>query len=168
VTLISEEYRLMQKKLHNNESYGSTGVTYADLINKLIARHKFNNILDYGSGKCGLKTKLKNINYIAYEPSNERYAETPEPCEFVVCIDVLEHIEPDCLDNVLDDLKRVTSNLGFFTINTQPAKKKLPDGRNAHLIQQKIDWWLPKIESRFEVIVRNQLVNRCEFVVKAK
>ena len=166
--LISEQYRAMQKSLHKNASYGSTAESYADFINNLIATHKFNNILDYGAGKCRLKAKLSKINYIAYEPSNETYAKTPEPCQFVVSIDVLEHIEPDYLDNVLDDLKRVTVNYGFFTIHTKPAKKKLPDGRNAHLIQQNMSWWLPKLADRFDIITQSEQSNRCEFFVKAK
>jgi hypothetical protein len=71
----------------------------------------------------------------------------------VCCIDVLEHIEPDLLDNVLDDLKRVTKRIGFFTVSTSPAEKTLPDGRNAHLIQAAPEWWLPKFMERFELHV---------------
>lgn len=168
MTLISENYRLMQKKMHKDSNYGSTGALYADFINQLISEHQFSQILDYGAGKCGLKAKLQKIDYFAYEPSNESLSKQPEPCEFVVCIDVLEHIEPEFLDSVLDDLKRVTAYAGFFTIHTKPAKKRLPDGRNAHLIQKPMSWWLPKLEDRFNIITSMELPNRCEFLVKAK
>jgi len=166
--LITEKYRQQQKKLHKDQNYGSTGELYADLIKSLIAEHKFKEILDYGAGKCRLKAKLGKIDYFAYEPSNETYAEAPKPCKFVVCIDVLEHIELECLDNVLDDLMRVTVGYGFFTIHTGKAKKNLPDGRNAHLIQKKMDWWLPKLQSRFDIISKLEMSNRCEFLLKAK
>ena len=166
--LISEEYRKMQKKLHKNESYGSTSELYADLINGLISKYQFKEILDYGAGKCRLKAKLGKINYIAYEPSNELYAKQPDPCKFVVSIDVLEHIEPECLDAVLDDMQRVTVGYGFYTIHIKPAKKNLPDGRNAHLIQKPMNWWLPKLELRFDIISKLELSNRCEFLLKAK
>ena len=66
---------------------------------------------------------------------------------------MLEHIEPELLDNVLDDLQRVTMGRGFFTVHTGPAVKILPDGRNAHLIQKPASWWLPKFMSRFELTV---------------
>jgi hypothetical protein len=39
-----------------------------------------------------------------------------------------------------------------FTVHTGPAKKILPDGRNAHLIQQPPSWWLPKFMERFELV----------------
>lgn len=54
------------------------------------------------------------------------------------------------MDNVLDDLRRVTAGVGVFTVHTGAAVKWLPDGRSAHLIQQPPEWWLPKIMARFE------------------
>ena len=67
------------------------------------------------------------------------------------CIDVLEHVEEDFLDNILDDLKKITKKFGFFTIHSGPAVKVLEDGRNAHLIQKPPSWWLPKMCDRFEI-----------------
>ena len=86
-----------------------------------------------------------------YDPAREGYNDTPRPTQMVCCIDVLEHIEPDLIDNVFDDLRRVTKEVGFFTIHTGPAIKILDDGRNAHLIQEDMDWWLPKIMDRFKL-----------------
>ena len=68
--------------------------------------------LDYGAASLGktleeiFKRPLK-IHH--YDPAMPEWSEPPAPCNFVACIDVLEHIEPDLLDNVLDDLKRVTA-----------------------------------------------------------
>ena len=64
---------------------------------------------------------------------------------------MLEHIEIDLLDNVLDELRSITPNLGFFSIHTGPAIKVLSDGRNAHLIQKPSSWWLPRLCQRFEI-----------------
>jgi hypothetical protein len=64
---------------------------------------------------------------------------------------VLEHIEPELLDNVLDDLQRVVEYFGFFTVHTGPAVKVLSDGRNAHLTQEDYTWWMPKFWARFQV-----------------
>ena len=71
------------------------------------------------------------------------------PAELVACCDVLEHIEPECLDDVLDHLEELTEVVLFASIHTGPASKKLDDGRNAHLIQQPMEWWLPKLWERF-------------------
>ena len=58
---------------------------------------------------------------------------------------------------MLEDLSRVTAGVGVFTVHTGPAVKVLLDGRNAHLIQQPADWWLPKILERFELVTFNRM-----------
>jgi hypothetical protein len=70
---------------------------------------------------------------------------------------VLEHIEPDLLENVLDDPARVTVRFGVFTVHTGPAAKILADGRNAHLIQKPSAWWLPLFTRRFELVAFNRV-----------
>ena len=75
----------------------------------------------------------------------------------MACIDVLEHIEPELLDNVLDDLQRVVLHVGVFTVHTGAALKVLADGRNAHLIQRSPAWWLPKFMERFELVAFNRM-----------
>ncbi|HEY8016908.1 MAG TPA: hypothetical protein VIE35_13795, partial [Dongiaceae bacterium] len=62
-----------------------------------------------------------------------------------------EHIEPDYLDNVLDELRAITVTYGVFSLHTGPAQKHLADGRNAHLIQQPSSWWLPRLCRNFEI-----------------
>ena len=86
-----------------------------------------------------------------------QWSAPPAPCRFVACIDVLEHIEPHLLDNVLDDLQRVTAGVGVFTVHTGAALKVLPDGRNAHLIQQPPEWWLPRFMERFDLMTFNRM-----------
>lgn len=156
--LITEEYRKEQAKLHENPNYGVASVSFAPLVAKIINQFGVNNVLDYGAGKCRLAKTIANdhlvnrpVTFYGYEPSNPDLADTPDPCEMVCCIDVLEHIEPELIDNVLDDLQRVTESIGFFTIHTGPAVKTLSDGRNAHLIQEGMLWWITKLNSRFDI-----------------
>lgn len=155
--LISEHYRAQQKHLHDTTEYGTASAQYAPMVCKLINQHKITKVLDYGAGSRLTLIRAINelrkvdhaFNYVPYEPAVPDFAKEPEPAEMVTCIDVLEHIEPDFLDNVLNDLKRVTEKVGFFTVSCVPAQKTLPDGRNAHLIQEPPEWWLPKITDRF-------------------
>ena len=93
---------------------------------------------------------MNSFQYYPYDPAFPEYG-PPKEADLVCCIDVLEHIEEIFLDNVLNDLKKITKKLGFFTIHTGPAVKILEDGRNAHLIQKTPSWWLPKMCSKFEI-----------------
>ena len=153
MSLITEEYRQMQADLHKDAHYGIASVSYAPIVDLVIAHNQIKELLDYGAGKCRLKDSLTEyVKYYAYEPSNPELSETPEPRELVCCIDVLEHIEPDCLMDVLDDLQRLVIRFGLFTIHTGPAMKILPDGRNAHLTQEPWLWWQDKLEERFKIV----------------
>lgn len=157
--LISEQYRAQQRQMHADKKnpYGIASAQFAPMVAKIIDQNEIDELVDYGAGSrlTLIKTISENrmvkrkFDYRPYEPAIAQYAKTPEPAEMVACIDVLEHIEPECLDDVLNDLKRLTKRIGFFTVHCGPAGKTLPDGRNAHIIQEPPEWWLPKITDRF-------------------
>jgi hypothetical protein len=152
--VISESYRKEQERLHLNPEYGVASVQYAPLVSQIINRLGVTELLDYGAGKGRLMKSIKSDHALkvqCYDPGVPAWADAPIPMQMCCCIDVLEHIEPEHLEAVLDDLKRVTGAVGFFTVHTGPAVKVLSDGRNAHLIQQPPEWWLPKFMGRFEL-----------------
>lgn len=155
--LISEEYKKLNAQLHNeNLGYGVGGGKHADTVLKLVESLKNStgktniSILDYGCGK-GYLAKHIPFPIWEYDPAIPGKEESPKPADLVICTDVLEHIEPDKLQCVLNDLARCVKELGYFTINTGPAKKKLPDGRNTHLIQENEEWWRKQLEEFFTV-----------------
>lgn len=125
------------------------------MVSSIVERLGISNLLDYGCGaNCNLAKNLKvksKLTYQAYDPAVPRFSGTPVPSEMVACIDVLEHIEPEYLEGVLDDLARLTQGVCFASIHTGPAIKVLSDGRNAHLTQQPMEWWVPKLWERFEL-----------------
>ena len=171
--LISEEYRDMQQELHQNPNYGVASVQYAPLVAEVMKAAKTRELLDYGAGKGRLGATLETIfteplTIHHYDPAIPQWSRPPEPCKFVACIDVLEHIEPHLIDNVLDDLQRVTAGIGVFTVHTKPAVKILRDGRNAHLIQESPAWWLPKFLDRFELHTFNRMPAGFWIVVERK
>jgi hypothetical protein len=154
--LISDEYRRTQEELHKNPAYGMASVAFAPVVANVIRGNKVTDLLDYGAGKGRLGQELKKMGACPpklrhYDPAIPAWRATPAPAEMVTCIDVLEHIEPEYIDNVLDDLQRVTRRIGVFSVATKPAQKVLPDGRNAHLILEGAGWWLPRFLTRFEL-----------------
>ena len=152
--LISDDYRAEQEKLHENPNYGVASVQYAPIVTQYINRLGVTDLLDYGAGKCRLFESIKpdhKMRLQAYDPCVLRLSGAPEPAEMVTCIDVLEHIEPELLDNVLDNIRALAKSFVFLTIHTGPAVKVLSDGRNAHLIQEDAEWWLPKIMDRWSL-----------------
>lgn len=167
--LISETYRELNKKLHEDvQGYGESSGKWATIVETLAHAAKTGIVLDYGAGKGKLAEACPSLVVREYDPAIPGKDALPLPAEMVVCTDVLEHIEPDYLGAVLDDLQRVTLNIGFFTVSTRLAKKTLADGRNAHLIVEQPEWWLPKIMQRFTLMQFNQLNGEFLVIVSRK
>lgn len=150
--LISEQYRAEQTALHAKGNYGTASLQFGQLVSALVERTGSKTLLDYGCGSMRNLMKVLDcdVQYLGYDPAVPEFSHKA-PSDMVVSIDVLEHIEPELLDNVLDDLQSLTQGYAFFTVHTGPAKKILSDGRNAHLIQQPPAWWLPKFLQRWEL-----------------
>ncbi len=153
---ISPDYAAQQKLLHENPHYGVASLGFAPTIKDLIPRLGVRSLSDYGAGKQNLLRALTDlgmvgVDYFPYDPAFPEYGGA-KPADLVCCIDVLEHIEPDYLSNVLDELGALVQKYGFFSVHTSAAKKTLPDGRNAHLIQKPSSWWLPRLCEHFEII----------------
>lgn len=149
--LISSEYKRLQTEFHDaTPAYGISSRKYVDTILGLAKSIDTQDILDYGCGKAclqkGIPFPIQN-----YDPGMPEYDRRPHAADVVVCTDVLEHIEIDCLKEVLDDLQSLTKKALFVNVACRPAKKSLPDGRNAHLIQQPPDWWLSWLLPRFSL-----------------
>jgi hypothetical protein len=169
--LISAEYLRQQEELHKNPDYGVASVAAASTVSKVCNTYGVDELLDYGAGKGRLAKHLSvdhPMRVQMYDPAIPKWSEKPDPSEMVACIDVLEHIEPALLENVLDDLKRVTKRIGFFSVSCVPASKTLSDGRNAHLIQSPPEWWLPKFMERFELHVFQRTVDGFFVLTMAK
>jgi hypothetical protein len=152
---ISADYLAQQQELHKNPKYGVASLAAAPLVKQFLEEFGATSLSDYGAGKCNLRLGLHQLGktdfeYFPYDPAFPEYGDC-KPADLVCCIDVLEHIEPEYLDVVMLDLKEITRKYGFFSIDIQPAIKKLPDGRNAHLIQKPTSWWLPTLCQHFEV-----------------
>lgn len=172
--LITPEYKKLLQQEHLTTHWGTTSYFRKDYILKVIKKYNKTIILDYGSGQGSFKKLIDSdktlypYTVIEYEPGISTLSNPPNPCEFVLCTDVLEHVEPNCIENVLDDLKRVVLDIGLFTICCQSAHRILQDGRNAHLIIESPDWWLEKLKMRFNIEFESHNSKGLTVVVRSK
>lgn len=149
--LISDEMRDLNEQLHRERpDYGIGGAKHMSQILKICQALQTPSVLDYGCGK-GTLARAMPFPIWEYDPAIPEKSELPRPADIVVCTDVLEHIEPELLRAVLEDLRRCTKLVGYFAIHTGPAKKTYADGRNTHLIQKDAGWWASKLEDYFEI-----------------
>lgn len=148
---ISQDYAEQNKKLHeNNPVYGVSVMRHKKIIEDIYKSIEARSLLDYGCGK-GLLAKNLDFPIWEYDPAITGKDKPPRPADLVVCVDVLEHIEPEYLESVLKDIARCILKVGYFVINTGKSVKTLPDGRNTHLIQQGKEWWTETLSKYFLV-----------------
>lgn len=149
--LISEDYRKLNTDLHeSNPGYGANAYRHIESVMMLTKIFESEDILDYGCGKSSLAINLP-FPIKQYDPAVPKYSTLPKPADIVTCTDVLEHIEPYYLEDVLDHLQQLTRRACFVVVSTVAARKTLADGRNAHLIQKPAKWWMDRLWDRFEL-----------------
>lgn len=153
--LISATYRKLNADLHKeNPAYGISVVKYVANIAQFGISLGAESVLDYGCGKGLLAENIgEHIVVREYDPAIEAKSAEPDSADLVVCVDVMEHIEPLCVDDVVKHLSSKALKGVFLTICIVPAKKTLADGRNAHISIHSAGWWLDKFSPYFKDVV---------------
>ena len=161
----TEEYEKQQLALHNQGGYGLWGDLRATLEPAARAicfvqgkLEKELTVLDYGCGNGIFADKIewmfRNCRVTRYDPFYPGYRSNPEPDslhDISVCMDVMEHVEPQCVKNVLKWISDRTKYIAVFEIDLNDAMKNLPDGRNAHINQKSAQWWVATLQEFFMV-----------------
>ena len=135
---------------------GEALAEYKHQIFNLIKENNIKTILDYGCGKAKFHSILFNnrklsgspmgINITSYDPAVPQFSNKPTGTyDLVLCIDVMEHVQEDKVEEVLKDIFTY-SNKVFLTITCYPAKQILTNGKNAHYTVKDPDWWKEKLK----------------------
>lgn len=142
--LITPEYAREQARLHAVDAkFGAEGYLWGYLVAGIARVEGCESVLDYGCGKGTLAKYLQRIVPVQeYDPGVPGKDTPPaEPSDLVACLDVLEHVEPDCVDDVIRDLARLVGKRLFVVISTKPSKRLMADGRDTHLSLHDDAWW---------------------------
>lgn len=138
---------------------GSSLMLQVGRIKRMIEATGAQNVLDYGCGK-GQQYEMRtldrgdegtfdcvqdywDVDYVhCYDPSYAPYSELPRGTfDGVVCTDVLEHCPEEDVDWIVDELFSYANRFVFANVASYPARKRLPNGENAHVTLKPADWW---------------------------
>ncbi len=102
---LTTQYVKQLKHLHRTTDFGSGGAKVPKVLQPYLSNVK--SLLDFGCGKGKFSQTIKdfnsNINVYSYDPVTAPI-ELPEQVDVVYSSDVLEHVEPELLDNVLQHI----------------------------------------------------------------
>lgn len=148
---ISHRYRVQNRELHEKPGYGSSGHLWLGHVLEICEAVEARSVLDYGAGKATLGRYITRygLEYYPYDPATFP-ARPVGKSDVVVCLDVLEHIEPDRIGKVLQDLQEHTGKVVFLRVCTRESTKTLSDGRNAHLLVHPWVWWKTRLKAFFK------------------
>lgn len=138
-------------------NYGASAYLYFDQVAKEVLALDPKSILDFGCGRSDLASYFwadGRRRIAKYDPAISQFSMMPEGgFDLTICCDVMEHILLHDVDRILETI-RTKSRKALFTISMKPARKKLPDGRNAHVSLLSVEEWTRWIKSYFGKAVR--------------
>jgi len=113
-------------------------------------------LLDYGCA-CGLfkpwvAQHHPQYEVFEYDPGIPGKDRDPEQADYVICCDVLEHVEPDYLQKTLEHIKTKYRHGAFMVIAIFVSRFILPDNRQAHLIIQPGSWWIQQLGQVYDKV----------------
>lgn len=137
-------------------------------ITELVNWAKPKRLIDYGSGK-GYQYLEKRVHEAwggllpyCYDVGVIQLGKRPTGVfNGLICTDVMEHIDPDDVDEILNDAFSFLDVDGpafaYFHISTRPAGKTFDDGENVHLCVRPGQWWdrkLDRFHTRADLAIR--------------
>ena len=157
--LITNKYRSELRNYHKQEKTWGVGPKWNIIrICNFLHKNKIEKILDYGCGKGEYLPFILPIDIKNYDPAVLRWSVDPDVEDYLMCFDVLEHVEPKLLDNVIQHMVSKFRKKAILIVSTREARETLPSGRNAHLIVKPAEWWVEKI-SRYCPLEKYELTD---------
>jgi hypothetical protein len=146
--LITENYKRLLRHKHDDKPWGGAGKSWIPWILPLLNRFPPGpfTILDFGCGrgtfKVGIEPLAPDAVVTEYDPGvRGKDVLEMKPVDFIVCTDVMEHVERDKVVDTLRTLNWLCISGIFLNIDTALSKSFLPDGRNTHITIEPSTWW---------------------------
>jgi cyclopropane fatty-acyl-phospholipid synthase-like methyltransferase len=161
--IIDPKYQAQLSDMHSQGKFNH-GSKVIKNIKSFLNQYNLTSVLDFGCGHGALMASISqaypNIRVEGYDPGNPKHNHIPaRSFDAVVSADVFEHIEPAHLASTLQLISSKIQVAGWFRIACYPAKKHLPDGRNAHLIVESPAWWREQLLANMNVTVVKEEVS---------
>lgn len=170
------DYKETYTKLFSTKNYSIHNFNELryQITNDVVKKNNIKNIIDIGSGRGVLldflieenpeikilSTDLENFHNLNFDfkkidlSDNKTFFEVNEKYELLSCLDVLEHLEENLLDDVFSWFSKISENQVLTIAN----HSEILNGKEIHLIQENLDYWEPIILNHLEIISKETKV----------
>lgn len=170
--LISDDYKRLLTIKHDDKPWGGAGGSWVPEILPLLNGFPPGpiTVLDFGCGRGTFKRDIEplhpDVRVSEYDPGvRGKDVLVMVPVDYVVCTDVMEHVEEKFVVDTLRTINWLAITGVFFNIDTALSKSFLPDGRNTHITIKPAKWWremlamhIPDMKWKIHRETRSQLV----------
>jgi cyclopropane fatty-acyl-phospholipid synthase-like methyltransferase len=161
--IIDPDYQAQLAEMHSQGRFVRGSKTFGS-IQPFLEQYQPTSVLDFGCGHGALMASIQqaypDMRVEGYDPGNADHSCIPKRSfDAVVSADVFEHIEPNHLAETLRMISDKIIVAGWFRIACYPAKKQLPDGRNAHLIVDSPDWWREQLLANMDITIVSEEIS---------
>ncbi len=111
-------------------------------VEDLCLRVGAKTLLDYGCGTARGLSLSQKVRVTDYDPGVPGFDARPVGCDVVASIHTLEHVEPDKIGAVIEDIESLARLAVILVISVQPSSKVLPDGSPWHCLVRPVPWWM--------------------------
>jgi len=165
--------------------WGASAIKYAgaDVLRLLDDKYKTSIVtaLDYGCGQEAMKKEFPQTKWTGYDPGIPGKTEKPEgQFDLVVCVDVMEHIEPQFIETVLEEIADYAKIAAYLDIACTTSHDEFRSGpwagQEVHISQYPADWWEEKVRALQNMHVqettylgrqlRGEWRTRCKFLLE--
>jgi hypothetical protein len=135
--LITPEYKSILQNTHGQKwvwtGDDQSNRVLCEWINDWVIENNIRSLLNYGAGKSTFASHARSLCGIPktnnWEPgiSGRDNPKVLRPHQMVTCFDVVEHIEPEKIEDTIKFLSHLTTKICFVSIHTHEARKWLYD-----------------------------------------
>lgn len=161
--IIDPNYQAQLAEMHSQGRFVRGSKTFGS-VQPFLKQYQPTSVLDFGCGHGALMASIQqaypDVRVEGYDPGNPAHNRVPKRSfDSVVSADVFEHIEPNHLAETLCMISDKMIIAGWFRIACYPAKKHLPDGRNAHLIVESPAWWREQLLANMDITIVSEAIS---------
>lgn len=170
------DYKKTYTHLFETKDYSIHGINELryQISNDYVKKNNVQNMVDIGSGRGilldllnkenpNLKilstdlNKFHNLNFDFKEidlSNKDTFFNIDNKFQLLTCLDVLEHLEKHCIEDVFKWFSEVSENQVLTIAN----HSEILHGEEIHLIQEDMSYWVPIVSKYFDIVHKEEKV----------